>query len=103
MSAAFDILEEERQRLLELEAVYRRQLDKLPKGTLSYKQRWNKRYCYRAYREAGKVRFVYIGPVDSHAVEQTQKQIEERRTIEKQLKDVKRDLAEIDRSLRVRR
>ena len=67
MAMVFDILEEEKRRLLSLKEAYERQLSELPKGAPSRKKRWNREYLYLAYRESGKGKCEYVGPVDSDA------------------------------------
>ena len=67
MAMVFDILEEEKRRLLSLNERYQQRLSELPKGTPSRKKRWNREYLYLAYRQSGKVKFEYVGPVDSDA------------------------------------
>ena len=103
MGIARDILADEQQRLHELRRRYREQIRELPRGSISRKRRGNREYCYLAYREGRKVRFDYIGPVESDAVADLEKQIARRREIEARLKQVEQNLDEIERGLRATR
>jgi hypothetical protein len=103
MAMVFDVLEEERRRLLSLKARYERQLTELPKGTLSKKKRWNREYLYLAYRESGKVKFEYIGPVDSEVAEDLEAKVRRRKDLEEKLSEVVKNLADVERGLRGRR
>ena len=99
----FDVLDEERRRLQALKQLYEKEIAQLPRGSLSKKKRWNKEYVYRAFRESGRVKFEYVGPVGSEAAEEIAGQIERRRGLEDQLKTVRENLKEVERGLRARR
>lgn len=79
MAMVFDILEEERKRFIELKEKFERQISMLPtKGSISRKKRWNSESIYLAYRESDKIKFDYIGPVDSNAAKELSEKIEKR-------------------------
>lgn len=99
MAMVFDILEEEKRRLLSLKARYERQLSELPKGSLSRKKRWNREYLYLAYRESDKVKFKYVGPVDSDAAQEVETKVRRRKVLEEKLGKVKENLADVERGL----
>ena len=103
MAMVFDILEEEKHRLLSLKARYEEQLSEMPKGSLSRKKRWNREYLYLAFRESGKVKFQYVGAVDSDAAEKAEAMVQRRKGFEKKLNQVKESLADVERGLRGRR
>ena len=103
MAMVFDILEEEKRRLRSLKARYEQQLSELPKGSLSRKKRWNREYLYLAYRESGKVKFEYIGPVDSDAAQEAEANVLRRKALEEKLSQVEENLADVERGLRGRR
>lgn len=103
MAMVFDILEEEKRRLLSLKKRYQEQLSKLPRGSLSKKKRWNREYLYLAYREYDKVKFDYIGPVDSDAAQDVAAKVHRRKDLEEKLAQVEQNLAEVERGLRGRR
>lgn len=99
MAMVFDILEEERNRLIDLKKKYRRQISALPKGSLSRKRRWNREYIYLAYREGHKIKFDYVGPVDSEASEELSEKIDQRKELEKKLQQVEKNLKDVERGL----
>jgi hypothetical protein len=103
MAIVFDILEDERNRLLELRRRYEEQIADLPKGTLVRKPRWNKAYYYRAYRESARVKFVYVGPEGSEPVLAVAQKISQRKNLEVKLRGIKEDLNHVDRGLRGKR
>ena len=96
MAMVFDILEEEKQRLLSLKARYEQQLSELPKGALSRKRRWNREYLYLPYRESGKVTFEHVGPVDSDAAQEVETKVRRRKVLEEKLSQVEDDLADVE-------
>ena len=100
MAMVFDILEEEKKRLMELKEKYERQISMLPKGSISRKKRWNREYMYLAYREADKIKFDYIGPVDSDVAKKLSEKIEKRRELENKLQQVDKNLKDVERGLR---
>lgn len=103
MAMVFDILEEERERLIKLKDKYEQQLSGLPKGSLSRKRRWNREYVYLVYRDFGKIKFDYIGPVDSEAVKELSEKIDQRKELEDKLGQVKKNLIDVERGLRGKR
>ena len=103
MAMVFDVLEEEKQRLLSLKAKYRQRLTELPKGSISRKKRRNREYLYLAYRESGKVKFEYIGPVGSEAAQEAEVQVQRRKDLERKLRQVEENLADVERGLRGKR
>lgn len=103
MAMVFDILEEEKRRLLSLKTRYVQQLSELPKGSLSRKKRWNREYLYLAYRESGKVKFEYIGAVDSDAAQEAEAKVRRRKGLEEKLCQVRENLADVERGLRGKR
>jgi hypothetical protein len=103
MAMIFDILDDERRRLLQLIKQYEREISELPKGSLSCKRRGNKEYYYLAYRDMEKVKFDYVGPSDSEDVEIVKQKIEERKALEKNLRRARENLKDVERSLRGQR
>ena len=103
MAMVFDILEEEINRLISLKAKYERQLSGLPKGSLSRKKRWNREYFYLGYRESGNVKFDYVGPVDSDAAKEISDKIARRKELESKLRQVDKNIADVERGLRGKR
>ncbi len=103
MAMIFDILDDERRRLLQLKKQYEREISELPRGSLSRKRRGNREYYYLAYRDSGKVKFNYVGPLDSEEVKIVKQKIEERKALEQNLRRVKENFRDVERSLRGRR
>ena len=99
MSVIKHVLEEEFNRLLELAENYENKLDKLPRGSLSKKVRNNKIYLYRAFRQDGKIHFIYIGREDSEKGIKALSHRKERLKYQNLLKQVKSDIKELKRAL----
>lgn len=51
----------------------------------------------------GKVKFEYIGPVDSEAAQKAEAKVQRRKDIEKKLSRVEENFADVERGLRGRR
>lgn len=98
-----NIMQEEHQRLKALYKKYIDKIESLPKGTLSIKKRNKREYLYLAKRRNGKVRFDYIGPVDSEKACTIMEQVKRRKDYEVKLKQVKTDLEEIEKVVRGRK
>ncbi len=99
MSIVKDILKDEKERLILLRNQIEQQISSLPKGSLSKKRRNNKYFYYLAYREGRKVIFKYVGKENSSQVISLDEDIKKRRKFEKRLRDIKRDLKDINRGL----
>ena len=97
MSYVKNILQEEFQRLKALSEKYADEIRLLPIGCVSIKKRNYKQYLYLAYREKDKVRFEYIGPLISEKAKSVIKKIEQRKDYERKLKQIKKDLTEIEK------
>lgn len=95
MSYIQNIMQEEHQRLQALYQKYMDKIESLPQGTVSIKKRNKRKYLYLAKRRNGKVRFGYIGPMDSEKACTIMEQVHRRKNYEVKLKQVKRDLEEI--------
>ena len=98
MSVFKDLLQEERKRLNTLKNKYEQMLNKLPKGSLSRKVRNNRSYYYLAYREGDKVKFEYVGKVDSEKYRVLQKELAKRHDLSNKLKQVNKELGELSKS-----
>lgn len=97
MSYVKGILREEQKRLKELSEKYSAEIMSRPRGSISVKKRNLKEYLYIASRDKDRVRFEYIGPVVSRKAQNIIKDIELRKEYESKLKQVKKDLMEIER------
>lgn len=67
------------------------------------KKRWNREYFYLAYRESGNVKFDYVCPVDSDAAKDISDKIAQRKELESKLRQVDKDIADVERGLRGKR
>ena len=103
MSAVHDILREEYSRLEKRKDRYSRELESLPKGTISRKRIRNNDYYYLAYRSADKVKFDYLGKKEAPRLREIESQLGRRKEIEGKLKQVNISLEEIGKSLRGRK
>lgn len=99
MSIIKDILKDEKERLCLLRKQIEEEISSLPKGSLSKKRRDNHFFYYLAYREGSKVIFKYAGKENSPQVISLSEDIQKRRKLEKRLRDIKRDLKEINRGI----
>ena len=100
MSIFSGVVQEEKQRLESLMQFYVQKVENLPKGSMSFKKKSNHIYGYRVFRENKHVRFVYIGKQGTDSVHEVEKQIAERIKFEQQLKVIKKELQNIEKSLR---
>jgi len=91
------VLHEERKRLKALSRKYNSEIATLPRGCVSIKKRRDQDYLYLAYRQGSKVNFKYIGLVSSENAKVVLKKIVLRKGYETKLKQVKKDLKEIER------
>ena len=95
-----DILQEEKERLLELEKIYKSKIQQLPKGSLIKKNIKGHNYYYLNYRSYKKQVFKYIGRLSEKEVKDLLTKIEERRKFEKFLRQVKKDIKEIEKKIK---
>ena len=102
MSVLRGILKEEGKRLKSLTRMYSSEIRKLPRGCLSVKRIRNGEYAYLAYRKGGRVRFDYLGSIQSDKVADMRGKVEERRKLQSLMRKAKRNLEEVERMLRVR-
>lgn len=103
MSYIKNIMQEEYQRLEALSHKYSDKIAGYPKGTVSIKKRNKREYLYLASRENGKLKFNYIGSVESDKVRDILSQVNFRKQYENKLKQVKSDLKEIRRVIHGRK
>jgi len=97
MSIIQDVLKEEYERLKSLEQKYKREIEFLPKGTISKRVRNGKFYLYLVYREKQKVITKYIGKIESQKSQETIEQVKKRKQLEDKLKQVRINLKELER------
>lgn len=103
MSYIKGIIQEEYQRLQELSVKYTDEIMLFPRGTISIKKRNNNKYLYLAIRQQGKVKFNYVGSVNSEGALKMFEKIKLRKEFEAKLKQVKADLKEIKKVINGRK
>jgi len=92
----YGMLKEEKQRNLELQDAYAKEIELLPKGSLVEKRRNNKIYYYLRYREKDKVKTDYIGK-HGCSIEDVRKGITKRKQLEVVVKRLKTEYKQICR------
>jgi len=79
------MLREEKQRNLEMQETYKREIEALPKGSIMTKTVSGMQYYYLRYRQGDKVKNDYIGK-DESRVEEIKRDIEKRKYLQGVLK-----------------
>jgi len=92
----YGMLKEEKQRNLELQAAYTKEIKLLPKGSLVAKRRNDRTYYYLRYREKDKVKTDYIGK-ENNAAEDIMRDIAKRKQLEIVVKRLKTEYKQICR------
>lgn len=100
MSTVFHVMKEEYDRLIEAEQAYRRQISKMPPGSIRVKHIRKGDYLYLAHRRGAKVVDDYIGPIDSPKAQKVILQVKKRKQYEQLLKEVKHSLKDVKKVLR---
>ncbi|WP_102337747.1 hypothetical protein [Collinsella provencensis] len=99
MSVLDSILEEEYERSVRMCHHIRKELERLPKGSVRIKKINGREYYYRTFREGNKVRSAYIPASEVDAV---RAQIERRRELQSALREHQRSQKQIERALGVK-
>ncbi|MDD4146771.1 MAG: hypothetical protein PHS83_06765 [Clostridia bacterium] len=97
MSMVKNLLKDELERLKRMEIAYQKKVNELPKGVIVEKQIYGKKYPYLQRRQGNKVISIYLKHDD---VDIIMKQVKERKSHEKSLKNIKEDIDFIKRALR---
>jgi len=84
----YGVVEEEKERNLERQELYQKEVDALPKGSVRIKQVGDKKYYYRYFRCGSKMKSEYIGN-DEDKAEEVKKLIAERKHLQGILKRLK--------------
>lgn len=85
------ILHEELQRLRAAEQSYRREIRKLPRGSIQCKRIKGRGYPYLAFRKAGKVIYRYLGRLSHDTLEVMQREIAQRQQYERLAAEARRN------------
>ena len=103
MSYLKSVLQEEYERLKALFQKYKDEISALPYGSISIKKRNKKEYVYLAYRKKENVKFEYIGSISSEKSKNVVKKVKLRKGYEIKLKQVRKDLQEIEKVINGRK
>lgn len=103
MSVIKHILSEELERLQKLKQKYIKEIEELPKGSISKKKRNDNVYLYWAFRDKEKIKFKYIGKESSKEAVLAFEQREKRNKYLDLLKKIQNDIKEIKRSVNGKR
>lgn len=100
MSVYSDILKEDIERVQRIAEQYRNRISEFPKGSIMVREFGNKRYIYLKYRENGKVIQEYVSCFDEKKCEELRNQINERKALEKEYKDLIMQEKDMKKALR---
>ena len=103
MSYLKSVLQEEYERLKALLQKFNDEISALPHGSISIKKRNQKEYVYLAYRKKENVKFEYIGSISSEKSKNVVKKVKLRKGYEIKLKQVRKDLEEIEKVINKRK
>ena len=93
-SVIFGMLQEEKQRNLEAQETYKREIEALRKGSIMTKNISGKKYYYLKYRQGHKVKNDYIGK-DENVVAEIKREIEKREYLRSALKRLRLEYRKI--------
>ena len=93
-SVIFGMLQEEKQRNLEMQETYKQEIEALRKGSIMTKNVAGHNYYYLKYRQGSKVKNDYIGK-DESAVEDVKREIEKRKYLQSVLKRLQLEYRQI--------
>ena len=95
-TVVYGMLQEEKQRNLEMQKSYEKEIEALSKGSIMIKNVAGNKYYYLKYRQGNKIRNDYIGK-DEGAVEEIRKEIEKRKHFQSLLKQLKLEYKQISK------
>ena len=93
-TVVYGMLHDEKQRNLEMQETYKREILSLPKGTIIIKNVSGNKYYYLKYRQSDKTKTDYLGK-DIKAVESVQREIEKRKYLQDVLKRLRAEYKQI--------
>ena len=93
-SVIHGMLKEEKERNLELQELYTREINSLPKGSIIVKRISGKDYHYLKYWENNKANMGYLGK-DEALIEQTRFRIKRRKHLQEVVKRLKEEYKEM--------
>lgn len=93
-----DTLEEELERNMRSCLAYQREIDTLPRGSITIRTRHGRPYCYLKYREGKKVITEYVGS-EEKVGEELRAKLEKRRALQATLRRLEKEQAFIRKAL----
>ena len=93
-TVVYGMLQEEKQRNLEAQETYRREIASLPKGSVVVKNISGNDYYYLKYRQDSKIKTDYLGR-DKRKVERVKRKIEKRKHLQDVLKRLRLEYKQI--------
>ena len=94
-TVVYGMLQEEKQRNLEMQKTYKQEIESLPKGSIMTKTVSGKKYYYLRYRQGDKAKNDYIGK-DESVVKEIKRDIEKRKYLQDVLKRLKLEYKQIN-------
>ena len=96
MAVLKEMFKEEKERLLKMKKFYIDKIQELPKGSIVFKNRGNRRYPYLVYRIGEKVKTDYL-KVNADELKEIEFKINKRKKYIKLIKDINNDLRVLGR------
>lgn len=100
MSILESVLQEELHRLETNVLAYQKAISDLPKGYTYIQDIGDRGYCYRKWREGNKIVSFYIGPEDSEESKKAKEQYQERKRLQENLIELKKEKKQLAKALR---
>jgi len=95
-TVVYGILEEEKQRNIERQEIYSKEITDLPKGSIIVKQVGKRKYYYRYFRDGNRMKSEYLGK-DEKVAEEVKRRIAERKHLQGILKRLKLEYKQISK------
>ena len=99
MSVIEGVLREEKERNLMMQEMYREEISRLPKGSISERKLASGSYYYLSFREGARVVHKYVGKNKEDA-DKVQKDLDKRKHFQGLLKELKAELKMIERTIK---
>ncbi len=96
MAILKEMFKEEKERLLKMKKFYINKIQELPKGSIVFKNRGNRRYPYLVYRIGEKIKTDYL-KVNADELKEIEFKINKRKKYIKLVKDINNDLRVLGR------
>jgi hypothetical protein len=100
MNMTKEMLREEYVRNLNMQKIYVREIEVLPRGSVVIKRSGNKDYCYLQYRDKDRIISKYIGHAETFA-DRLRTEVAERRELQQVLRRLKQEAKYLEKALRL--